>query len=66
MKRLHLSRKNRKISGVCSGIGETYDTDPNVVRLVVVFLGLVTGVIPMAVTYLAARLLLPWPEQAER
>ena len=33
MRRLHLSRRNRKISGVCGGIGETYDIDPNVVSL---------------------------------
>lgn len=66
MRRLHLSRKNRKISGVCGGIGETYDLDPNVIRLLVVFLGLATGIIPMAVTYIVARLLLPWPEQVER
>jgi phage shock protein C len=63
MKQLHLSRKNKKISGVCGGIGETYDIDPNVVRLLAVFLGLATGLIPMVVTYIAARLLLPWPEQ---
>ncbi len=66
MRRLHLSRKNRKISGVCGGIGETYDLDPNVIRLLVVFLGLATGIIPMAITYIVARLLLPWPEQVER
>jgi phage shock protein C len=63
MKRLHLSRKNRKISGVCGGIGETYDIDPNLVRLTAVFLALVTGVIPMVLTYIVARLILPWPEQ---
>jgi phage shock protein C len=63
MKRLHLSRKNHKISGVCGGIGETYDIDPNLVRLVAVFLALVTGLVPLLVTYIAARLLLPWPEQ---
>ena len=62
MRRLYLSWRNRKISGVCGGIGETYDIDPNVVRLVMVFLGLATGLIPMAVTYLVARFLLPWPE----
>ncbi|OHB63973.1 MAG: hypothetical protein A2Y77_10255 [Planctomycetes bacterium RBG_13_62_9] len=63
MRRLHLSRKSRKISGVCGGIGETYDIDPNVIRLLAVFLGLATGLVPMVVTYIAARLLLPWPEQ---
>lgn len=63
MRQLHLSRKNRKISGVCGGIGETYDIDPNVIRLVAVFLALVTGLVPLVVTYIAARLLLPWPQQ---
>ena len=28
--------------GVCGGIAETYDVDPTVVRLVTVFLGLVS------------------------
>ncbi len=63
MRQLHLSQKNRKVFGVCGGIGETYDIDPNVIRLVAVFLALVTGLVPMVVTYIAARLLLPWPEQ---
>jgi phage shock protein C len=63
MRRLHLSRKNRKISGVCGGIGETCDIDPNVIRLVAVFLAVVTGLVPLLVTYIAARLLLPWPQR---
>jgi phage shock protein C len=63
MRRLHLSRQNRKILGVCGGIGETYDIDPNVIRLLAIFLGLATGLVPLVVTYIAARLLLPWPQQ---
>jgi len=63
MKRLHLSRKNKKIFGVCGGIGETYDVDPNLIRILVVFLALATGLIPMILTYIAARLILPKPEQ---
>ena len=41
MKKLYLT-KNSKILGVCGGIAETYDIDPTVVRLVTVFLGLIT------------------------
>jgi phage shock protein C len=59
MKQLHLSRMDKKIFGVCGGFGETYNLDPNLIRILVVFLALVTGVLPMVLTYLAARLLLP-------
>jgi phage shock protein C len=59
MKQLHLSRTDKKIFGVCGGFGETYNLDPNLIRILVVFLALVTGVLPMVLTYLAARLLLP-------
>jgi phage shock protein C len=63
MRRLHLSTKNKKIFGVCGGIGETYDVDPNLIRIVVVFVALATGILPMVLTYLVARLLLPKAEQ---
>ena len=44
MKKLHLALSaNSKLMGVCGGIAETYDVDPTVVRLVTVFLGLVTA-----------------------
>jgi phage shock protein C len=59
MKRLHLSRTDKKIFGVCGGIGETYDVDPNLIRIITVFLALVTGILPLVLTYIAARLLLP-------
>lgn len=59
MKRLYRSTADRKISGICGGIGAAYNLDPNLVRIVVVFLALATGLIPMVLTYIAARLLLP-------
>ena len=59
MKRIYRSRTDRKIFGICGGIGEAYDIDPNIVRIVVVFLCFVTGLIPLIVTYIVARLLLP-------
>jgi phage shock protein C len=59
MKRLHLSRTDKKIFGVCGGFGETYNLDPNLIRIITVFLALVTGILPLVLTYIAARLLLP-------
>ncbi|HII01685.1 TPA: PspC domain-containing protein [Methanosarcinaceae archaeon] len=34
MKKLYRSRNNRMIVGVCGGIGEYFDVDPTLVRLV--------------------------------
>ena len=59
MRKLYLSGKYKKIFGVCGGIGETYDIDPTLVRLIVVFLCLVTGVVPLLLTYLAAWIIVP-------
>ena len=33
MKKLYRSKKNRIIAGVCSGIGEYFDIDPTIVRV---------------------------------
>jgi phage shock protein C len=59
MRKLYLSRKYKKIFGVCGGIGETYDIDPTLVRLIAVFLCLATGVAPLLLTYLAAWIIVP-------
>lgn len=59
MRRLHLSSTDKKIFGVCGGIGETYDVDPTLVRLAVVFLCVVTAIVPVAITYLVAALIMP-------
>jgi phage shock protein C len=59
MKRLHVSRTNRKILGVCGGIADTFDLDPTLVRLAVVLLCLVTAVLPVSLLYVAAAILMP-------
>ncbi len=59
MKKLYISKTNSKIFGVCGGIGEAYDIDPTLVRLIVVFFCLATGVAPLLLTYLAAGIIVP-------
>lgn len=34
MKRLYKSTLNRKICGVCGGVGEYFDVDPTLVRVI--------------------------------
>jgi phage shock protein C len=59
MKRIYRSWTDRKIFGICGGIGEAYDIDPNIVRIVAVFLCILTGLVPLIVTYFVARLIVP-------
>ena len=42
-KRLYRSRDDRMIAGVCGGLGEYFNIDPTIVRLVLLFLTLWGG-----------------------
>ena len=59
MKKLYRSQTNKKIAGVCGGIGEMTNADPTIIRIAVVVLGLVTGFIPFFIAYLIAWWLVP-------
>ena len=55
-KRLVKSRKNRVICGVCGGIGEYFNVDPTIIRLLAVLLGFTTTGI---IVYLVAAVIMP-------
>ena len=59
MKRVYRSMMDKKICGICGGIGEAYNIDPTLTRITVVFLALATGLLPMVVTYIVARFIVP-------
>ncbi len=59
MKKLSLSRIDRKIGGVCGGLGEYMDVDPTIVRLAVVVLGLATAIFPILIGYIIAWIIVP-------
>ena len=59
MKKLYRSKTDRKIAGVFGGIGEVYQVDANLLRLLGVLLVLATGILPVLVTYLIAWVILP-------
>src|SRR5215831_6293528 len=54
---LHLSRTDRKIAGVCGGLGEWLDVDPVFLRVAFVLLALVGGL--GIIVYIVLWLFLP-------
>ena len=42
MKKLYLSRADRKIGGVCGGIGEYFDKDPTLIRIIFILVALLS------------------------
>lgn len=42
MKKLYLSGTNKKIGGVCGGLGEYFDVDPTLVRVIFIFITLLS------------------------
>jgi phage shock protein PspC (stress-responsive transcriptional regulator) len=54
---LHLSRSDRKIAGVCGGLGEWLDVDPVFLRVAFVLFALLLGL--GIVVYIALWLFLP-------
>jgi phage shock protein C len=40
MKKLYRSRKNKVLMGVCGGIGEYFEIDPVIIRIIFVFTGI--------------------------
>jgi len=59
MQRLYRSTKDRMLGGICGGIAEKFNWDPSLVRLGLVFLCLITGVIPLVLTYFVAWVIVP-------
>ena len=59
MRKFYRSRENNMIAGVCGGLGEMFNFDPNLVRLGFVFVGLMTYIFPAVITYVAAWIILP-------
>ena len=59
MKRLYLSDTNKKIGGVCGGLGEYFEVDPTVIRLGFVLLMFATGIVPLLLAYFISYFIIP-------
>jgi len=59
MKRLYRSATNKKIAGVCGGIGEMLNVDPTIIRLLFIVGCFMTGFFPLIFGYIVAMFLVP-------
>jgi phage shock protein C len=59
MKRLYKSTTDKKWSGVCAGVAEYLEVDPTLVRLIYVFLTIITGVFPGLIAYIVMAIIMP-------
>lgn len=58
MKRLYRSTTNRKIAGVCGGLGDYFQIDPVIFRVIFIIL-LLPGGFPGVVPYLILWVVIP-------
>lgn len=58
-KKLYLSDHDKKISGVCGGLGEYFDIDSTLIRLVWVILALPTAIFGAVLIYIVAAAIIP-------
>ena len=59
MMKLYMSESDKKIFGLCGGIGQAYDIDSTMVRLAAIFLCIATGILPGVIIYLVSWFIVP-------
>ncbi len=59
MKKIFRDRWDKKIGGVCGGIGLYLKIDPTLIRLLFVFLCIITGILPILIIYLIGWMFIP-------
>lgn len=58
-KRLYRSVNEQMVSGVCAGLGEYFDLDPTLIRLVFVLAAFGSGFFGAALVYLVLAVIVP-------
>ncbi len=59
IRRLYRSRTENKLLGVCAGLGQYFEIDPVIMRLLWIFVSFVTGLVPGTIAYFVAGLIIP-------
>ena len=59
MSKLHLSKSNKKLVGVCGGFAEMFNVDATLIRILVIIIGFWTAIIPVVFIYLICWAIIP-------
>ena len=58
-RKLYRSRKDKRIAGICGGLGSYFRCDSNIIRLIFVILLFFTGFFPMIIAYIVGIAIIP-------
>ncbi len=64
-KKLYRSEKNKMIAGICAGLGDYFDVDFALIRLIFVALALLTAIFPMLIFYIVAWIVIPLSDERQ-
>jgi len=64
-KKLYRSQSKKMIGGVCGGLGEYFDIDVTIVRLIFIAVCLMSAIIPMLIFYIIAWIIIPPQEDGK-
>jgi phage shock protein PspC (stress-responsive transcriptional regulator) len=65
MKKIYRLKEGKKIAGICAGIADMYNFDVTIVRIVVIFITVLTQIFPGVIAYLAGWYLIPERDHPE-
>jgi len=60
--KLYRLEQGKKIAGICAGIADEFNYDVTIVRLIFIFVTVLTGIWPGIITYLVGWYLIPLKE----
>jgi phage shock protein C len=63
---LYKSDDDRKLDGVCAGIGEYFDVDATLVRVGFVFVTLISGIMPGIIAYIVLAVVIPRKSEVKK
>jgi phage shock protein C len=58
-KHLVRSKTNRMVAGICGGIGEYFNTDPNLIRVIWIIITVLSGFFPGILAYILVWIIVP-------
>lgn len=58
-KKLYRSKEDKKLTGLCGGIGEFFGIDPTIIRVLVIVAAFFTAFFPALVLYIALSFAVP-------
>ncbi len=64
MKKIYKNKENRILAGIFGGLGEYYNVDPNLLRVIALLFCALTGFFPLIIAYIISSFFIPERENS--